>query len=108
MSMLKVISYNTSTGKEPFTQWLDGLDLQARNVVTTRIVRVRLGNLGDCKPIKKGDGVWELRIDYGPGYRVYFGKKGLALIILLLGGNKGSQDRDIEKAKRYWAAYREE
>jgi putative addiction module killer protein len=66
-----------------------------------------LGNFGDSKIIKGGDGIWELRINFGPGYRVYFGKKGTTIIILLLGGNKGTQERDIIKAKKYWLEYKE-
>lgn len=108
MGMIKVISYVTNTGKEPFTEWLDVLDIKARQTIVTRIARVRLGNFGDCKLLKGAKGLWELRIDYGPGYRVYFGKKGSSLVILLIGGSKGSQGRDIAKAKRYWDLYQEE
>ena len=108
MSILKVISYKTDTHKEPFTEWLDDLDIKTRNIIIARISRVRLGNFGDCKPLRSGNGIYELRVDYGPGYRIYYGKKGLYLIIILIGGSKRSQDRDIAKAKRYWAAYQEE
>jgi putative addiction module killer protein len=66
-----------------------------------------LGNFGDCKLIKGGEGVSELRIDYGPGYRIYFGKDKATIVALLIGGNKGSQTRDIAKAKRYWLDYKE-
>jgi putative addiction module killer protein len=68
-----------------------------------RINRLRLGSFGDYKAV--GDGVCELRIDYGPGYRVYFGRHGTEIVILLIGGDKRSQDRDIETAKEYWADY---
>jgi len=108
MSILKIISYTTDTGKEPFNQWLSDLDSKAKNIILTRIARIKIGNLGDCKSIKGATGIWELRIDHGPGYRIYFGKKGLYLIVLLIGGDKGSQNRDIAKAKRYWALYQEE
>lgn len=78
---------------ETYAKWFAGLkDRQAR----VRIRRLSLGNPGDVKPI--GSGVSELRIDYGPGYRVYFLQRGPMLIVLLAGGDKGSQDRDIKKA----------
>ena len=73
----------------------------------TRIGRVRLGNFGDCKYIIGSNGIWELRLDYGPGYRVYFGKEGTTIIVLLMGGEKRSQNRDIAKAKKYWLEYKE-
>ena len=107
MDTIKVVNYITSTGKEPFNDWLLDLDGSTRSIVRARLVRVRLGNLGDCTSIKGAKGLWELRIDYGPGYRVYFGKKGTSLVIILLGGNKRSQQRDIEKAKQYWLTYGE-
>lgn len=106
--MIKVITYTTDTGKEPFSDWLDDLDIKSRNIVITRIARVRLGNFGDCKLLKDAQGLWELRIDFGPGYRVYFGKNGNTIVVLLVGGSKGSQSKDIAKAKRYWALYQEE
>jgi putative addiction module killer protein len=68
------------------------------------ITRVRLGNFGDARTV--GDGVHELRIHTGPGYRVYFGREGDAVVILLCGGDKGPQNRDIERAKDYWRDYR--
>jgi putative component of toxin-antitoxin plasmid stabilization module len=61
MSMLKVIVYKTNTGKEPITEWLDDLDTKTRGIIITRIARVKLGNFGDCKQIKDGEGIWELR-----------------------------------------------
>lgn len=105
-SMIQIIFYTTSTGKKPFIEWQDELDVKAKSVVITRLARVRLGNFGDCKQIKEGDGVWELRIDCGPGYRIYFGKRGTTIVVLLIGGDKGSQSRDIAKAKRYWLEYK--
>ena len=82
-----------------FAQWLDGLrDLKARARIQTRIERLAGGNPGDVEPV--GEGVSELRIDYGPGYRVYFKKRGRALIILLAGGDKSTQDKDIKAALR--------
>ena len=82
-----------------FAQWLDALsDLRARARIQARIERLAMGNSGDVRPV--GEGVSELRIDYGPGYRVYFKKRGRALIVLLAGGDKNSQSRDIRTALR--------
>ncbi len=97
--------YARSNGSEPFTEWLRGLrDGAGRNRVRQRIVRVRLGNFGDARSV--GDGVHELRIHAGPGYRIYFGRDGDTVVILLCGGDKGSQTRDIERAQQYWRDYR--
>ena len=83
---------------EEFDEWLDGLrDRKAAAIIAKRIVRVSGGLLGDVSPV--GEGVSELRIDFGPGYRVYFVMRGQTIIVLLLGGDKSSQDRDIRKAK---------
>ena len=84
---------------ESFAKWLDNLrDVRGRARIQSRIGRLATGNPGDVKPV--GEGVSELRIDYGPGYRVYFTKRGRALIILLAGGDKRSQSKDIEAALR--------
>ena len=84
---------------ETFSRWLDGLaDVRARARVQVRIERLAGGNAGDVKPV--GEGVSELRIDYGPGYRVYFTKRGDELLILLAGGSKRSQAADIKTALR--------
>lgn len=84
---------------DEFAQWLKRLkDSDAKSRINLRIRRISLtGNLGDCKPV--GDGVSELRIDCGPGYRLYFAQRGREIILLLIGGDKSSQKRDIEKAK---------
>ncbi len=79
-----------------------------RGAVRIRINRLRLGNLGDCKAIKGMTGVYELRIHMGAGYRIYFGKRKETLIILLCGGDKGGQERDIARAKEYWQLCKEE
>ena len=102
---LNVRSYVTANGHEPFIEWLSHLkDRNARAVIEARIARLRSGNFGDHKHI--GYGVNELRIHYGPGYRVYFGRDGVAIVILLCGGDKGSQQRDIARAKQFWDDYR--
>jgi putative addiction module killer protein len=107
MSLLKLITYTTSTGKQPFTAWLNDLEAKNQAIIFARLARVQLGNFGDCKLIKDGEGILELRINYGPGYRVYFGKKGTTIIVLLIGGDKGSQTKDITKAKQYWRTFKE-
>ncbi|MBE2197979.1 MAG: type II toxin-antitoxin system RelE/ParE family toxin [Anaerolinea sp.] len=84
---------------ETFVKWLDGLrDIKARSRILVRIERLAAGNQGDVKPV--GEGVSELRIDHGPGYRVYFVKRGQAVIILLAGGDKRTQAKDIKTAIR--------
>jgi len=82
-----------------FAKWLDGLrDLRARARIQARVERLALGNPGDVRPV--GEGVSEMRLDYGPGYRVYYKKRGRRLIILLAGGDKGTQAKDIKAALR--------
>ena len=84
---------------ETFAKWMDQLrDIRGRARVQARIERLALGNAGDVKPV--GEGVSEMRIHYGPGYRVYFKKQGQSLVILLVGGDKGSQAKDIKTALR--------
>ncbi len=101
-----VVAYQTREGHVPFNEWLDELDDQnAVARILARLARVRQGNLGDCKSL--GEGVSELRVDYGPGYRVYLGQKGRILVILLCGGDKRTQERDIQRAKRYWQDYKQ-
>jgi putative addiction module killer protein len=82
---------------DTYARWFDGLrDRQARGRIDVRIRRLSLGNPGDVRPV--GEGVSELRIDYGPGYRVYFVQRGETLVILLAGGDKHTQEKDIKKA----------
>lgn len=93
--------YITGAGKKPFKEWLDALrDINGRAKVRVRLDRARLGNLGDHKQVDTG--VYEMRIDYGPGYRVYFAKEGNRLLLLLIGGDKGTQSKDIKTAVSYW------
>lgn len=99
--MYQIEDYQTEDGRLPFKEWLSGLiDRQAKARVITRVQRMAAGNLGDCKPIQEG--VWELRINYGPGYRVYYAQAGSKLLLLLIGGDKRKQQADIEKAVGYW------
>ena len=96
--------YVTPDGKNPFREWLRGLrDVNARAKVRVRLNRVRLGNFGDAKPV--GGSVSDLRIAYGPGYRVYFARTGNTVVLLLCGGDKSTQKRDIATAKDYWLDY---
>ena len=91
-------------GKAPFEQWMHSLrDKQTKARILTRIDRVRLGNFGDCESV--GAGIYELRIHFGPGYRVYFGLHGSEIVLLLCGGDKSTQARDIEMAKVYWQEF---
>ena len=108
MSLIKITIYSTSNGRYPFSEWLEDLDTVDQAIVTQRLARVRLGNFGDVKSIVNSGGIFELRISYGPGYRIYFARSGVELIILLIAGDKKTQVRDIEKAKKYWKKYQEE
>lgn len=103
--MIEIKEYLTADNRSPFAEWLNDLrDQTIRARVMVRINRVRLGNFGDCKPV--GDGVLELRMMFGPGYRVYLAREGQSVVLLLCGGDKNSQDRDIERAKQHWNEYR--
>lgn len=102
----ELLAYRTREGRIPFNEWLDELDDQ--NIVARVLARmawVRRGNLGDARSV--GEGVSELRVDYGPGYRVYFAQKGQTLVILLCGGDKRTQEKDIQRAKQYWHDYKQ-
>jgi len=107
MTLLKIIIYKTQTGKVPFNDWRNKLDNKIKFIIANRLDRIALGNFGDSKSIQNGEGVKELRIDYGPGYRIYFGVQNEIVVILLIGGEKKSQGRDIEKAKQYWLECKE-
>ena len=102
--MIELVVYVTEEGKAPFDDWFDKLDTVAALKVRTALARIETGNLGDVKPI--GQGVSERRITFGPGYRVYFGKDGGKIVILLCGGTKKRQSKDIEQAKAFWDDYK--
>jgi putative addiction module killer protein len=97
--------YLTARGTSPFRLWLAGLDTPIRARIQARVLRIEAGNPGDHRAV--GDGVREMRCDFGPGYRVYFAIAGSALVLLLLGGDKASQHADIRKARAYWVDYQE-
>lgn len=101
--MYDIYIYQTESGKEPFVNWKDTLDNSTSTRIEARITRIRSsGNLGDYKSLKEG--VYELRLDFGPGYRIYFGleERKKKMVILLVGGSKRNQSKDINKAKQYW------
>ena len=101
---MEINEYTTRTGANPYRKWFDGLrDIKVKARIETRLHRLELGNFGDCKSV--GDGVFELRLHFGSGYRVYFGKDGNSVVLLLLGGNKSSQPNDIKAAQEYWSDY---
>src|SRR2546426_8289439 len=96
--------YATEEGRVRFTEWLDSLrDRRGHEKIRARLNRIRLGNFGDCKSV--GEGVEELRIDFGPGYRIYFARRGSMVVILLCGGEKKTQSKDISTARKYWKEY---
>ena len=106
MAEYNVEIYQDRRRRLPFVDWANALrDRRAQAAIDQRLRRLTLGNLGDYRGV--GKGVLELRIDVGPGYRVYFGREGTAVILLLCGGDKRSQRRDIERAQAYWADYQE-
>lgn len=98
----EVLVCQDEAGREPFMEWLNGLDVQTRARVRVRIDRLEDGLFGDVEPV--GEGVSELRLDFGPGYRVYFGQKG-PQIHLLMGGSKQGQSANIRQAKKFWRAH---
>ena len=105
-SVFAVREYLDAHGRSPFRDWLNTLDTATRARIQARILRFENGNFGDHKHV--GGGVHEARVHLGPGYRVYFGRSGRALVLLLLGGDKGSQRKDINRAQELWREYLEE
>ena len=102
--MIEVIEYEDISGRNPFRRWFEGLNAAAAARVERALNRMERGNLSNAKSV--GQGVSEYRIHFGPGYRIYFGRHGDRLIILLGGGTKQRQHRDIESARTYWREYR--
>lgn len=103
--MIEVFRYQTTSGHEPVTEWLQSLrDRQAQAKVRLRLKRIEAEHFGDCESV--GDGVLELREHLGAGYRVYFARHGRSIIILLCGGSKKTQAADIKIAKEYWADWK--
>lgn len=96
--------YRTSTEKEPYTEWAESLDKNALVRIDARITRIeKTGNFGICEPV--GEGVFEPKLDFEPGYRIYFGYKTDTVLVLLFGGHKKGQQKDIDKAQGYWREY---
>lgn len=102
--MLEVREYLDAKGESPYGKWFDRLNATAAVKVATATHRMEHGNFSAVKGV--GAGVFEYRIDFGPGYRIYFGKDGDRLVILLVGGTKKRQDADITAAKEYWQDYK--
>jgi putative addiction module killer protein len=102
--MIDVREYTDPHGRSPFQQWFEDLEARAAAKVTVALARLQQGNVSNVKGV--GGGVLELRIDYGPGYRVYFGKDGEHVVILLGGGTKKRQSRDIQTAQDLWTTYK--
>ena len=102
--MIKVEEYITEEGKSPFAEWFDSLDAHAANKVNVYLTRIGQGNSSNLKPIKGA--LQEVIIDWGPGYRIYVGKDGDKLIILLGGGTKKQQQKDIDRAAILWEEYK--
>ena len=103
--MIDVREYNNRQGHSSYADWFDALNAQAAAKVATAVTRMALGNFSNVKGV--GSGVFECRIDFGPGYRVYFGKDGERLVILLGGGTKKRQQQDIKAAVANWQDYKQ-
>ena len=102
---MEVKIYQDEKGKEPFSNWFNSLrGDQTRARIDNKLGRVRLNNFGDSKAL--GDGLYELRLHFGPGYRLYYGKTKKSLIVLLTGSDKARQAKAIKKAKQYWQDYK--
>jgi len=103
VDLVTVWYYQTSAGRCPFRDWLDSLDSPIQQIVDARLTRVRRGLLGEAENL--GGGLWELKFDVGPGFRIYFGRLGKAVVILLHAGHKKRQQHDIDAAREYWGDY---
>jgi putative addiction module killer protein len=103
--MIEVFRYQRDDGREPFTEWLNAVrDKVAQARIRVRLRQVQAGNFGDCEPV--GEGVMELRVHVGAGYRVYLGRYGKTVVLLLCGGDKRSQPADIKHAKELWSEWK--
>lgn len=103
---MEIRRYVTPSGKDVFGEWLSATkDVRARARIAARISRLETGNFGDCRPV--GGGAWELRIDWGPGYRVYYAIVGRQIVLLLCGGDKRRQASDIQRAVGFLRDYRQ-
>ncbi len=103
--MIEVFRYQRDDGREPFSEWLSALrDKIAQARIRIRLRQLQAGSFGDCEPV--GDGVIELRVHIGAGYRVYCGRHGKAVVLLLCGGDKSSQKADIKRAKGLWSEWK--
>jgi putative addiction module killer protein len=101
---MEIRHYLTAVGRDPYQEWLDRLkDLTGRIAIQRRVDRMANGNFGERKALQ--DGVWELKMDIGPGYRVYYALESAAIVLLLCGGAKRTQAADIKRAVRYWHDY---
>ena len=102
--MIDLRGYIDEDGSRPFADWMDALDAAAAAKVTIALARMEQGNFSRVKSV--GSGVFECKIDFGPGYRIYFGKDGESLVILIGGGTKKRQQQDIAAAQECWAVYK--
>lgn len=101
----EISEYVARDNRSPFGTWFDNLNAVAAAKITTALTRLQHGNVSNVEPV--GRGVSEYKVHFGPGYRVYFGKDGEKIIILLCGGDKKTQKKDIERAKNYWQDYKD-
>jgi putative addiction module killer protein len=102
--MIDIRYYVSASGEEPFAEWFAELDAAASARIVRALARMEQGNLSNVKGV--GEGVQEFRVDFGPGYRIYFGRDGEMIIVLLVGGTKKRQQRDIDAAHAYWQDYK--
>ena len=103
--MIEIRRYLTASGRDVVGEWMADLaDQRARAKIAVRLARVQAGNFGDCRAL--GNGVWELRVDWGPGFRIYYAMAGKFVVLLLCGGDKKTQAADIQAAIEYWKDYK--
>jgi putative addiction module killer protein len=102
---MKVITFVTESGTDVVMEWLSGMrDLRGRAAIFRRIGRLEAGNFGEVRSLHHG--VWELKVNVGPGYRVYYARSGLSIVVLLCGGDKSTQDSDVVRAVSYWELWK--